>query len=170
MGVEWNLLNVCTVAGAVISLLGFGLTLWQLSLLKTTTKESQKRIEREVASAQLKIKNGLAINNVVNVTKNLSEAINHINQDKFELASYRLVDIEPAIEEILSDEHLGQPTSKSRQFLKDYREVMTSLIKNTTQTQKINREHVLTVLTSIRTAIVQINANLKKSLYEPTKN
>ena len=71
-------MNICTVAGTLISLLGFVLTLWQLFSLKKTTRESQQRIEAEVTSAQQKIKNGLAINNVVNVSKNLGEAIDHI--------------------------------------------------------------------------------------------
>ena len=73
-------MNICTVAGTLISLLGFVLTLWQLFSLKKTTRESQQRIEAEVSSAQQKIKNGLAINNVVNVSKNLGEAIDHINK------------------------------------------------------------------------------------------
>ena len=165
-----NFVNICTVAGAFISLLGFILTLWQLFSLKKTTKESQKRIEAEVTSAQQKIKNGLAINNVVNVSKNLGEAIDHINQGKFELASQRLEDIEPALEEILNDEQIGLAFSKSKQFLKEFREVMTSLITNANQTQKINSNYVLIILTNIRTALVQINANLKRSLYEPAKN
>lgn len=167
---EWSFVNICTVAGAFISLLGFILTLWQLYSLKKTTKESQQRIEAEVTSAQQKIKNGLAINNVVNVSKNLGEAIDHINQGKYELASQRLGDIEPALEEILKDEEFGLPTSKSRQYLKDFRDVMTSMITNANQTNKINSNYVLTILTNIRTALVQINANLKKSLYEPAKN
>ena len=167
---EWNFVNICTVAGTVISLFGFGLTLWQLWSLKKTTEESQRRIEIEVFSAQQKIKNGLAINNVVNVSKNLGEAIDHINQGKFELASQRLDDIEPELEEILNDEKIGFESTKSEQFLKDFREVMTSLITNANQTKKINSNYVLKVLTNIRTALVQINANLKRSLYEPAKN
>ena len=167
---EWSFVNICTVAGTLISLLGFVLTLWQLFSLKKTTKESQQRIEAEVSSAQQKIKNGLAINNVVNVSKNLGEAIDHINQGKFELASQRLGDIESALEEILNDEEFGLPSSKSKQFLKDFREVMTSMITNANQTNKINSSHVLTILTNIRTVLVQINANLKRSLYEPAKN
>ena len=167
---EWSFVNICTVAGAFISLLGFILTLWQLYSLKKTTKESQQRVEAEVTSAQQKIKNGLAINNVVNVSKNLGEAIDHINQGKYELASQRLGDIEPALEEILKDEEFGLPTSKSKQYLKDFRDVMTSMITNANQTNKINSNYVLTILTNIRTALVQINANLKKSLYEPAKN
>lgn len=150
--------------------MGFVLTLWQLFSLKKTTRESQERIEAEVTSAQQKIKNGLAINNVVNVSKNLGEAIDHINQEKFELASQRLGDIEPALEEILNDEEFGLPSSKSKQFLKDFREVMTSMITNANQTNKINSNHVLTILTNIRTVLVQINASLKRSLYEPAKN
>lgn len=167
---EWSFVNICTVAGTLISLLGFVLTLWQLFSLKKTTRESQQRIEAEVTSAQQKIKNGLAINNVVNVSKNLGEAIDHINQEKFELASQRLGDIEPALEEILNDEEFGLPSSKSKQFLKDFREVMTSMITNANQTYKINSNHVLTILTNIRTVLVQINASLKRSLYEPAKN
>jgi len=167
---EWSFVNICTVAGTLISLLGFVLTLWQLFSLKKTTRESQQRIEAEVSSAQQKIKNGLAINNVVNVSKNLGEAIDHINQGKFELASQRLGDIESALEEILNDEEFGLPSSKSKQFLKDFREVMTSMITNANQTNKINSSHVLTILTNIRTVLVQINANLKRSLYEPAKN
>ena len=167
---EWSFVNICTVAGTLISLLGFVLTLWQLFSLKKTTRESQQRIEAEVSSAQQKIKNGLAINNVVNVSKNLGEAIDHINQGKFELASQRLGDIESALEEILNDEEFGLPSSKSKQFLKDFREVMTSMITNANQTNKINSNHVLTILTNIRTVLVQINANLKRSLYEPAKN
>jgi len=167
---EWSFVNICTVAGTLISLLGFVLTLWQLFSLKKTTRESQQRIEAEVTSAQQKIKNGLAINNVVNVSKNLGEAIDHINQGKFELASQRLGDIESALEEILNDEEFGLPSSKSKQFLKDFREVMTSMITNANQTNKINSSHVLTILTNIRTVLVQINANLKRSLYEPAKN
>lgn len=166
---DYNLVNICTVAGTIISILGFILTLWQLYSLKKTTKESQKRIEAEVTSAQQKIKNGLAINNVVNVSKNLGEAIEHINQGKFELASQRLDDIEPSLEEILNDEQIGLAASKSKMFLKEFREVMKSLITNANHTQKINSNYVLTVLTNIRTALVQINANLKKSLYEPAK-
>lgn len=167
---EWSFVNICTVAGTLISLLGFVLTLWQLFSLKKTTRESQQRIEAEVTSAQQKIKNGLAINNVVNVSKNLGEAIDHINQGKFELASQRLEDIEPALEEILNDEKFGLASSKSKQFLKDFREVMTSMITNANQTNKINSNHVLTILTNIRTVLVQINASLKRSLYEPAKN
>ena len=167
---EWSFVNICTVAGTLISLLGFVLTLWQPFSLKKTTRESQQRIEAEVSSAQQKIKNGLAINNVVNVSKNLGEAIDHINQGKFELASQRLGDIESALEEILNDEEFGLPSSKSKQFLKDFREVMTSMITNANQTNKINSSHVLTILTNIRTVLVQINANLKRSLYEPAKN
>ena len=167
---EWSFVNICTVAGTLISLLGFVLTLWQLFSLKKTTRESQQRIEAEVTSAQQKIKNGLAINNVVNVSKNLGEAIDHINQGKFELASQRLGDIESALEEILNDEEFGLPSSKSKQFLKDFREVMTSMITNANQTYKINSNHVLTILTNIRTVLVQINASLKRSLYEPAKN
>ncbi len=167
---EWSFVDICTVAGTLISLLGFVLTLWQLFSLKKTTRESQQRIEAEVSSAQQKIKNGLAINNVVNVSKNLGEAIDHINQGKFELASQRLGDIESALEEILNDEEFGLPSSKSKQFLKDFREVMTSMITNANQTNKINSSHVLTILTNIRTVLVQINANLKRSLYEPAKN
>lgn len=167
---EWSFVDICTVAGTLISLLGFVLTLWQLFSLKKTTRESQQRIEAEVSSAQQKIKNGLAINNVVNVSKNLGEAIDHINQGKFELASQRLGDIESALEEILNDEEFGLPSSKSKQFLKDFREVMTSMITNANQTNKINSNHVLTILTNIRTVLVQINANLKRSLYEPAKN
>ena len=41
---EWSFVNICTVAGAFISLLGFILTLWQLYSLKKTTKESQQRV------------------------------------------------------------------------------------------------------------------------------
>ena len=167
---EWTIVNICTVGSALISLLGFGLTLWQLWSLKKTTQESQKRIEKEVTTAQQRIKSGLAINNVVNVSKNLGEAIEHINQGKFDLASQRLDDIEPALEEILNDEQIGQSSSKSKQYLKDFRDVMTSLITNANQTSKINRDHVLKVLTNMRTVLVQINANLKKSLYEPAKN
>lgn len=167
---EWSFVNICTVAGAVISLLGFGLTLWQLRSLKKVTKESQERVEAEVASAQLKIKSGLAINNVVNVSKILGEAIEHVNQGKYEIASLRLGDIEPSIEEIINDENNGQSSSKAKQALKDYRDVMTSLITNANHTDKINRDHVLTVLAGIRTALVKINANLKNSLYESAKN
>lgn len=167
---EWNLVNICTVFGAILSLIGFGFTLYQLYSLKQITRESQQRVEAEVALAQQKIKSGLAINNVVNVSKILGEAIDHINQGKYEIASLRLGDIEPSLEEIINDEKYGHSTSKSKQTLKDFREVMTSLITNANQTNKINRDHVLTILTGIRTALVQINANLKNSLYEPAKN
>lgn len=167
---EWNFVNICTIVGTMISVLGFGLTLWQLWSLKKTTKESQKRVEAEVESAQQKIKSGLAIYNVANVSKILGEAIEHVNQGKYEIASLRLGDIEPSIEEIINDENNNQTSSKAKQTLKDYRDVMTSLITNANNTDKINTDHVLTVLAGIRTALVKINANLKNSLYESTKN
>ncbi len=162
---EWTFVNICTVVGAFLSLFGFGFTLWQLYILKKSTEKYQKRIEAEVSSAQQKIKSGLAINNVMNVIKILGEAIEHINQGKYDIASLRLGDIEPFVEEIINDENNSNSSIKTRQTLKDYRDVMTSLITNANQTVKINRDHVLTVLTGIRTTLVQINANLKKSLY-----
>ena len=167
---EWSFVNICTIVGAMISLLGFGFTLWQLWSLKKITKESQERVEAEVVSAQLKIKSGLAIYNVVTVSKILGEAIEHVNQGKYEIASLRLGDIEPSIEEIINDENNDQTSSKAKQTLKDYRDVMTSLITNANNTDKINRDHVLTILAGIRTSLVKINANLKNSLYESTKN
>ena len=163
--------DTCTIASTVVSLFGFGYTLYQIWRLKGITKESQKRVEQEVTSAQKNIKSGLAINNVGSLIKVLGETINHVNQNKYEIASLRMGDIEPSIEEIINDDSLGlTSSSRQKQSLKEYREVMTSLITYSNQPGKINQKHVVSLLTGIRTELVKIHANLKKSLYESTKN
>lgn len=85
--------TILSIIGILVSLIGLGLTIWQVVGLKKKTIEYQKMVEKNVSDAQRKIRDGLYISEVTLCIKNLESAITFIREGKTELALLRMEDI-----------------------------------------------------------------------------
>lgn len=157
-----------SVIGSVISICGIVITLWQLYLVKQTTKEYNNQVKQEVANAQKKIKLGLMISTIENTIRFVSEATRYVQNNQFELALIRMEDGEILISEINTTyDFLLKDNKKSfmSNYMK-YKESLFSIRKNLATPQQIAKNVVIDTLSKMKAALIDINSNIKKSLYE----
>lgn len=84
-----NPLDIITISGFAITLVGFIITIWQL----LATKKLSKSAYMAAQEAQREIKNGLSLSNINTSIKLLQEIKGYIRDDKLESARLRLEDL-----------------------------------------------------------------------------
>lgn len=158
--------TILSIVGIFISLIGLGITIWQVVGLKRATQNYQEQVKKDVEQAQKKIRDGLYISEVTLCIKNLESAIKYIREGKTELALLRMEDIESTLHNYsLSEKYLddGQ-LYKFKEAISNYKDSLRSVIKNTNG-DNIEKEFILDSLTAIREYISIIDNSIKVSLY-----
>ena len=154
--------------GGVASIYGIIITLWQLHLVKKKTEDYQNQVKTEVKNAQKKIKQGLTISIVDNAINHLSEAIDYVQKDKYELLKMRMEDCEVILLEISKTKEFFK-TSQEKLFLSrlwKFQDALYTVQAHYAEHSQINPDIVITSLAKMRTELVNIKTNIKQSLYE----
>ena len=154
--------------GSVASIYGIIITLWQLHLVKTRTEEYQQQVKKEVTNAQGKIKQGLTISIVDNAIHYLSDAIDYVQKEQYELLKMRMEDCENILSEIgKSKEYIK--SSREKMYLSrfwKFQDALYTIQKHHTNPAQINSDVVIDSLAKMRTELIEIKTNIKQSLYE----
>jgi len=159
--------DIISIVGAILSLIALLFTIYELIALRRTTRDYHEQVTREVRDAQQKIKSGLTISALALTIKQIEEAIKYIQSGHYELASLRMEDIEPVLEEISQNEGTLSPSDKLYfiRHLSDFRDSMRSLLKNHATPELLVPDNILVILSVIRTDVIKISNSLKNSLY-----
>lgn len=71
-----------TICQACMSFVGFGITIWQLMVVKRKTAHYQQQVNEEVVAAQWKIRSGLSLSKVPRASQYIKDAIHCLQQGK----------------------------------------------------------------------------------------
>jgi len=156
-----------TIVGILVSGIGLYYAIKQVKGLKEITIAYQEQVEKEVSTAQQKIRDGLHISEVTLCLKNLESAIKYIQEGKIELAMLRMEDIETTLHNnSLSENYLNNSQqSQFKDAIDDYRDSLRSVMKNSKDKKNLNCDFIIDSLSTIRGFLSIIDNNLKISLY-----
>lgn len=95
-GVEISWVDIVSIGGSIITVIGFLITIWQLWNVKKLTKAAAN-------SARQKIKNALTIEEITSTRHNLINTCIYLRNEKFELAWVSMHDIQKTLLNISKD-------------------------------------------------------------------
>lgn len=155
---------VLAIIGIIVSGGGLAIAIYQIAKMRTTSETVQK----EVKKSQKQIRLTLDSNDIGRAVKNLEQAIEFVSRDEYGHALTRMMDVKSMIENedviktFLTPLNHAEFDSHKRRFNESFKTVATdNLYPNS-----IDRRMVLNSLIDIHNYLLQIENNIKASVYE----
>lgn len=156
-----------TIIGTILSVIGLGITIWQLIEVKRKTVRYQQQVHDEVVAAQAKIRSGLSLSKVPKASQYIKEAMHSLKQGKIDVAGMRMEDAEFILDEIYSDDNFKSVKKKQDYVngLKNFKESLRSLQGNITNPDNINMSIIMNNLSRMNSVLSEVSSTQINSLY-----
>ena len=156
-----------TIIGTMLSVIGLGITIWQLIEVKRKTVRYQQQVHDEVVAAQAKIRSGLSLSKVPKASQYIKDAMRSLQQGKIDVAGMRMEDAEFILDEIYSDDNFKSVEKKQDYVngLKDFKESLRSLQSNITDPNNINMTIIMNNLSRMNSVLSEVSSTQINSLY-----
>lgn len=158
---------ILSIVGILVSGIGLYYAIKQVKGLKEITIAYQKQVEKEVSTAQEKIREGLLISEITACVKNTENAIKYIQDGEIQLALLRMEDIELTLHDnSICERYLDKfQQTKFRDAVDRYTESLRSMMKNVNDRDMLNIDYIIESLSIIREYMSIIDSKIKSSLY-----
>ena len=156
-----------TIIGTMLSVIGLGITIWQLIEVKRKTVRYQQQVHDEVVAAQAKIRSGLSLSKVPKASQYIKDAMHSLQQRKIDVAGMRMEDAEFILDEIYSDDNFKSVKKKQDYVngLKNFKESLRSLQGNITNPDNINMSIIMNNLSRMNSVLSEVSSTQINSLY-----
>ena len=156
-----------TIIGTILSVIGLGISIWQLIEVKRKTVRYQQQVHDEVVAAQAKIRSGLSLSKVPKASQYIKDAMHSLQQRKIDVAGMRMEDAEFILDEIYSDDNFKSVEKKQDYVngLKDFKESLRSLQSNITDPDNINMSIIMNNLSRMNSVLSEVSSTQINSLY-----
>lgn len=156
------------VISALVTTLGFILTIIQLKSVKEISLNTQKEISDAVKDTQDRIKEVLSVSEFTNAIRIIEEIETYIRDNKYEIANLRLKEIYKLLLAIEARKELASIYTKNiSSVLKNISLDINNLSNNIESPERIDKSEITPNLTAASTILFQIENYLKSKTYDP---